>query len=218
MCYAHTAHSSDRRAPSFPRIWVEVCAATKEVPSAAPQHVLATMLFFLGIQSRATFQHLNSEGQDGGWKKKKLRWWFYELDCKKTMPGWMWKPLTVAIIRLSGAGDFWTEIFVAFLKVVFLRKHSNQYNFTTPWILLKERPFEDTHCDKTDFYVKQNIEKKKWQRPFGCVGNTSWGRGCVNEMLMGIKMRWWSGLGRQVYDRSTQKEVALDGLKAGSNA
>ena len=73
-CVTRTVHSSsDRRAPSFPRIWVEVCAATKEVPSAAPQHVLATMLFFLGIQSRATFQHLNSEGQDGGWKKKKLR-------------------------------------------------------------------------------------------------------------------------------------------------
>lgn len=78
----------------------------------------------------------------------------------------MWKPLTVAIIRLSGAGDFWTEIFVAFLKVVFLRKHSNQYNFTTPWILLKERPFEDTHCDKTDFYVKQNIGKKMAEAVF----------------------------------------------------
>jgi len=62
------------------------------------------------------------------------------------------------------------------------------------------------------------IIEKIWPLSSRYVGNTSWDRGCVNEMLMGIKMRWWSGLGRQVYDRSTQKEVALDGLKAGSNA
>ena len=60
------------------------------------------------------------------------------------------------------------------------------------------------------------IIEKIWPLSSRYVGNTSWDRGCVNEMLMGIKMRWWSGLGRQVYDRSTQKEVALDGLKAGT--
>jgi len=50
-------------------------------------------------------------------------------------------------------------------------------------------PYDGTiegKCDEIPFLA---IIEKIWPLNFRYVGNTSWDRGCVNEILMGIKMR-----------------------------